>query len=132
METGQSVWDRLILTLLIIDGAAVGILSVFFLPLWIGGVVFPVSALIAGVVNVGLVRIAALHADSTVVVAAPLIAWAGVFLVFALGSFGGSAAVPVDWRAALLVAVGALPAVMWLSNSSMSRAVQRGSLAHRA
>ena len=126
MKMGHDVWDRLILTLLIVDGAAMGVLSVFFLPLWLGPVPFPVTALIAGVVNVMLVRTAARHTERSVLIAAPLIAWGVVYLVFALGRVGGSGIVPGDWRGVLLVFVGALPAVMWLSSSSISRAAARG------
>lgn len=126
MRMGRDGWDRLILTLLIVDGAAVGVLSVFFLPLWLGPVPFPVSALIAGVVNVVLVRVAARHTDRSALVAAPLIAWGVVYLVFALGRIGGSGVVPGDWRGVLLVFVGALPAVMWLGSSSITRAAARG------
>lgn len=125
MNVGQSVWDRLILTLLIIDGVAVGVLSVFLLPVWLGPVPFPVSALIAGAVNVLLVRMAARHTDRTLLVAAPLIAWGVVFLVFALGGFGGSGIVPGDWRGALLALVGGVPALMWLASALPGRAAAR-------
>lgn len=126
MKLGQDVWDRLILALLIIDGAAIGVLSVFFLPLWLGPVPFPVSALVAGAANVLLVRMAARHADRTLVIAAPLIAWGVVYLVFALGRMGGSGVIPADWRGAVLVFVGAMPAVMWLTMSGLGRAAERG------
>lgn len=114
------------LTLLVIDGAAVGVLSVFFLPLWIGGVPLPVSALIAGFVNLLLVRTAAQHCDRTLWISAPLLAWGVAVAVLALGSMGGNAAVPADWRGALLVLVGVLPSAMWLTGSALGRAQARG------
>ncbi|WP_024793788.1 hypothetical protein [Tomitella biformata] len=126
MKFGQEVWDRLVLALLIVDGAAVGILSVFFLPLTLGSVPFPISAFIAGGVNLLLVRTAARDTQQTMLIAAPLIAWGAVYLVFALGRIGGSGVVPGDWRGALLVFVGAMPAVMWLTTSAMGRAAARG------
>lgn len=126
MKLGQHVWDRLILTLLIVDGAAVGVLSVFFLPLWLGPVPFPVSALIAGAVNVVLVRTAARHTHRMALIAAPLMAWGAIYLVFALGRIGGSGIVPGDWRGVLLLFVGTLPTVMWLGSSTITRAAARG------
>lgn len=122
---GQDVWDRLIVALLIIDGAVIGVLSVFALPVWVGPVPLPISAVLAGAVNVLLVREAARHTDRTPLIAGPLLAWGAVFLLFALGTFGGSAIVPGDWRGALLALVGGLPALMWLAASSSSRAAAR-------
>lgn len=129
MNSGQSVWNRVVLALLIIDGAVVGVLSVFFLPLWIGGVPFPLSAFLAGYVNLLLVRTAAKHTERSWLVAAPLLAWGAAVAILALGDMGGNATVPADWRGALLVAVGVLPSAMWLATSALSRAEARGAAA---
>ena len=126
MKSGHTVWDRVIMALLVIDGAAIGVLSVFFLPLWVGGVPMPVTVLVAGIANLLLVRAAANYADRLLLVSAPLLAWGAVFLILALSSPGGSVIVPANLRAALLVLVGVLPAAIWVARRGLQTAEARG------
>lgn len=109
----------LVLTLLAIDGVLCAVLASFFLPTYIGAWPFPVSALIAGLVNVALVR-AALHWTSSPRIAAlPLFAWLLTVAVLSLGGpgddivFGGAGI--MEYGALLLLALGTLPpaVVLW-------------------
>jgi len=108
-----------VLTLLAIDGVLCAILASFFLPTYLGTVPFPVSALIAGLVNAALVW-AALHWTSSPRAAAlPLLTWLLTVAVLSLGGpgddivFGGPGL--MAYGALLLIALGTLPpaAVLW-------------------
>ena len=109
----------LVLTLLAVDGVLCAILGVFFLPSHIGTWPFPVSALIAGLVNAALVW-AALHWTSSPRTAAlPLWTWLLTVAVLSLGGpgddivFGGAGI--MEYAPLLLIALGTLPpaAVLW-------------------
>lgn len=105
----------LVLTLLAIDGVLCAILASFFLPIRIGTWPFPVSALIAGLVNAALVW-AALHWTSSPRVAAlPLWTWLLTVAGLTLGGpgddivFGGSGV--LAYGVLLLLVLGTLPPV---------------------
>ncbi|WP_442009536.1 hypothetical protein [Mycobacterium sp. 2YAF39] len=109
----------LVLTLLAIDGALCAILASLFLPTYIGSWPFPVSALIAGLVNAALVW-AALHwATSPRTAALPLGTWLLTVAVLSLGGpgddivYGGPGV--MEYGALLLLVLGTLPpaAVLW-------------------
>ncbi|MGV0642432.1 hypothetical protein [Mycolicibacterium sp. XJ879] len=114
--------DRLrvvVLTLLALDGVLCAIAAAFLLPLRIGSVPFPISALLAGLVNAALVW-AALHWTSSPRIAAlPLWTWLATVAVMFLGGpgddvvFGGSGV--MAYAVLLLLVLGALPpaAVLW-------------------
>ncbi len=114
--------DRLrvvVLTLLALDGVLCAIAAAFFLPLRIGSTPFPVSALIAGLVNAALVW-AALHWTSAPRVAAlPLWTWLGTVAVMTLGGpgddilFGGAGV--MAYAVLLLLVLGTVPPalVLW-------------------
>lgn len=119
-EAGATI-DRLVLTVLAADGIAVGLLSVFFMPLWAGPVPIPVAALVAGIVNVLLVRAAERRTTRMVVAALPLVGWLAVFALFAIVD-GGGTVIPGDWRAPVLLLLGAGPAAMWLAGRALDRA----------
>ncbi len=74
------VRDRLLLALLILDGFAVGLLSVAFAYQRFGGVALPVAALVAGLLNATLLWLAAGYTSSPVRYA-PLGAWGVVVLI---------------------------------------------------
>lgn len=65
------------------------VLGAFFLPLRIGTVPFPVSALIVGVVNAALVWAARQWTDSNRVAALPLWAWLATLVGLTFGGPGG-------------------------------------------
>lgn len=117
--TGADFRRVSVLTLLAIDGVLCAILTSFFLPIHIGTVPFPVSALVAGLVNAALVW-AALHWTSSPRAAAlPLLTWLLTVAVLSLGGpgddivFGGPGL--MAYGALLLLALGTLPpaAVLW-------------------
>ncbi|HTY29521.1 MAG TPA: hypothetical protein VMD51_15470 [Mycobacterium sp.] len=61
----------------------------FLLPVFLGGVPFPVSAVISGLVNVVLVWSATHWTDSTRLAAVPLLTWLGTVAILTLGGPGG-------------------------------------------
>lgn len=102
-----------VLTLLGIDGVLCAIAAALFLPLRVGSVPFPVSALIAGVVNAALVW-AALHWTSSPRMAAlPLWTWLLTVALMTLGGpgddivFGGTGL--MGYAVLLLIVLGCLP-----------------------
>ncbi|WP_435173865.1 facilitated glucose transporter [Gordonia hongkongensis] len=78
-----SVVDRLLLGFLVVDGFAIGLLSVAFTYQRFGGVAVPVAALAAGVVNAALLWLAA-GLTATPWRYGPLAAW-GLIVVIAGG-----------------------------------------------
>lgn len=108
--------SRATLAVLIFDGFLCGILSVLFLPTYLGSVPFPVSALLAGVANVMLLFAARKVADQPLAIASPLIAWGVAILVCMLGGPGGDVLLLADWRTALLLLGGLVPPGVLLFN----------------
>jgi len=101
------------LAVLAIDGVLCAIAASFFLQLRLGSVPFPVSAVIAGLVNAALVWAAFQYTSSPRVAALPLWTW---LLTVALLSFGGPGEDIVfggtgvmEFAPLVLVAFGALP-----------------------
>ena len=78
-----SVLDRLLLGFLVVDGFAIGLVSVAFTYQRFGGVALPVAALAAGVVNAALLWLAA-GLTATPWRYGPLAAW-GLVVVIAGG-----------------------------------------------
>ncbi len=101
--------SRATLAVLIFDGFLCGVLSVFFLPAYLGPVPFPVSALLAGIANVMLLYAARKVAERPLAVASPLIAWCVAVLVCMFGGPGGDVLLLSDWRTALLLVAGIAP-----------------------
>lgn len=109
--------DRLrwfVLAVLAFDGVLSALMAVFFLPLRVGGVPVPISAVLSGAVNVALVWVAMRWTSSTRQAAAPLWAWLATVLLCTFGGpgddivFGGVGL--MEYASVLLIAVGALPA----------------------
>lgn len=110
---------RAVLALLAIDGVLSAVAAALFLPLRIGSVPFPISALLSGLVNAALVW-AALHWTSSPRVAAvPLWCWLLTVAGLTFGGpgddivFGGVGI--MEYAPLLLIVVGALPPAMVLS-----------------
>jgi hypothetical protein len=108
-----------VLTLLAIDGVLSAVAAAFFLPLRIGSVPFPISALISGLVNAALVWAALQWTSAPRVVALPLWCW---LLTVAGLTFGGPGDDIVfggvgitEYAPLLLLVLGALPPalVLW-------------------
>lgn len=94
---------------LVLDGFLSGILSVMFLPAYLGSVQFPISALIGGIANVALIFAARKVTDSALAIASPLIAWFLAILLAMFGGPGGDVLLLADWRTLLLIVAGAGP-----------------------
>lgn len=101
------------LSVLAVDGVLSALMAVFFLPLRIGPVPFPISAPLSGAVNALLVWAALQWTSNLRVAALPLWTWMLTVVAFTFGGpgddivFGGAGImkfVPVA-----LIALGALP-----------------------
>ncbi|MGW4093912.1 hypothetical protein [Nocardia sp. NPDC004750] len=103
-----------ILAILIVDALLTLALEVLYLPTYLGSVVFPVSAAVAGVVNVLLVAGARTVTRRPALLGLPLVAWAFGFLVCASAGPGGDILLGSDWRTALLLFAGLLPPLAYL------------------
>ncbi|GAA4477233.1 hypothetical protein GCM10023094_18930 [Rhodococcus olei] len=121
--------DHAILALLVFDGFLTAILAVLFLPIRVGAVPLPLSALVAAVVNVLLVAGARTVTDRPGRAALPLIGWFLGFLACMVGGPGGDALLLADWRTLLLLAGGLVPATALLLKWGADATVARGQAA---
>jgi hypothetical protein len=102
-----------VLILLAIDGVISAVCAAFFLPSYLGSVPFPVSALIAGGVNIALVWAGLEWAPSSRLAGLPLWTWLLTILGLTLGGpgddivFGGHGV--SAWGLPVLIACGGLP-----------------------
>jgi hypothetical protein len=109
---------RVVLTLLAIDGVLSAVAAAFFLPLRIGSVPFPISALLSGLVNAALVWAALQWTSSPRVAAVPLWCWLVTVAGLTFGGpgddivFGGVGV--MEYAPLLLIVLGALPPAMVL------------------
>ena len=106
------------LILLTVDGVLSALVGALLLPLYLGSVPFPISALISGLVNAALVWAALQWTSTTRVAAAPLWAFLATVLVLTFGGpgddivFGGPGV--MEFRPLLLIVVGVVPPAMVL------------------
>lgn len=112
-------WQRpVVLTLLTLNGVLSALAGALFLPLYLGTIPFPVSALISGLLNLALVWAARQWTSSTRLATLPLWAWLATVVGLTLGGpgndivFGGSGIMQLG--PLVLLVIGALPPVMWL------------------
>lgn len=116
---GVDTLRPVVLGLLALNGAICAVVSALMLPLYVGAVPFPISAVVAGAVNVALVWAAAQWTTSPRLAGLPLWTWLLTVMVLMLGGPGGDVVFGgPGWRALsvlLLVALGAGPAA-WLLN----------------
>jgi hypothetical protein len=102
-----------VLTLLAVDGALCAVAAAFFLPIRIGSVPFPISALIAGLVNAALVWAALQWTSAPWLAGLPLWTWLLTVAAMTLGGpgddivFGGDGI--MAYAAFLLIVLGTLP-----------------------
>jgi hypothetical protein len=118
---------RIILVVLVFDALALAAVEVLYLPLRVGTVPFPITILLAAVSTPWLVRSAAELGGPRVVAAVPLVMWTLAFGVLGLGGLGGEVLLPADWRPALLLAGGLIPAAVVLGRA-LARSPVAGSL----
>ncbi|WFR71880.1 hypothetical protein P9209_24935 [Prescottella defluvii] len=113
-DTPTTAESRTTLALLTFDGFLCAILSVLFLPAYIGTVPFPVTILVAAVVNLLLVLGARKFAVGALGAALPLFGWLFGFGVCMIGGPGGDVLVFQDWRTLLLFVAAPMPAGLYL------------------
>ncbi|WP_016933233.1 hypothetical protein [Rhodococcus sp. R1101] len=101
---------RGLVALLVLDGALCALLSVFYLGLYIAGMPFPITILLAGLANLLLVVAVRAETGSLRSATLPLVAWAVVFLVCLAGGPGGDQLALGDWRTLLLPVAALAPA----------------------
>ncbi|MGE2730239.1 hypothetical protein ACQI4F_12220 [Mycolicibacterium vaccae] len=103
----------LVLFLLALDGVLSALMAVFFLPLRIGTVPLPISALLSGLLNVALVWAALQWTSAPRVAALPLWAWLATVLLCTFGGPGDDIVLGgvglMQYGTLLLIALGALP-----------------------
>jgi len=108
-----------VLTLLAIDGVISAVAAAFFLPLRIGSVPFPISALLSGLVNAVLVWVALQWTSAPRLAALPLWCWLLAVAGLTLGGpgddivFGGVGV--MEYAPLMLIVLGVLPpaVVLW-------------------
>jgi hypothetical protein len=102
-----------ILALLAVDGILSAIAGALLLPVYIGSIPFPISALISGLVNAALVWAAGRWTTSARLAALPLWTWLLTVLAMAVGGPGGDVIFGghgvMAYGPLLLLAAGALP-----------------------
>lgn len=101
-----AVLDRVVLALLVFDALLTLVLEILFLPLYVGSIAFPISAVLAGVVNVLLVFGARNVTERTGLRSLPLIAWCLGFVVLLVGGPGGDVLLAPSWQTLLLLIMG--------------------------
>lgn len=110
--------SRVVLGLLALDGVLSAVAGALLLPLYLGPIPFPISALLSGLLNVALVWAAGHWTDSKRLAALPLFTWLATVGVFVLGGpggdvvFGGSGV--MAYSALIFLVLGALPAAYLL------------------
>lgn len=115
----HSDWvSGLVLTLLAIDGVLSAIAGALLLPLYVGRIPFPVSAVLSGLLNAALVWAAGHWTDSKRLAALPLWTWLATVAVFTLGGPGGDIVFGghgvMAYSAPIFLLLGALPAAYLL------------------
>lgn len=115
----HSDWvSGLVLTLLAIDGVLSAIAGALLLPLYVGRIPSPVSAVLSGLLNAALVWAAGHWTDSKRLAALPLWTWLATVAVFTLGGPGGDIVFGghgvMAYSAPIFLLLGALPAAYLL------------------
>ena len=114
----RSVMARLMLGLLAFDGVLSALAGALFLPLHLGRVPLPLSAVLSGALKVALVWAAGHWTDNPRLAGLPLWTWLGTVAVLALGGPGGDIVFGgpgiMGYSVLLLMILGALPAALVL------------------
>ncbi|MFY9334805.1 MAG: hypothetical protein WAP49_16925 [Mycobacterium sp.] len=121
MKTATDAGGRIgttVLALLAVDGVLSAVAGALLLPLYLGPVPFPVSALASGLLNAALVWAAGHWADSRRLAALPLWTWLATVAAFTLGGPGGDIVFGgpgiMAFSVLIFLLIGALPAALVL------------------
>lgn len=105
---------RLVLGVLALDGVFSALAGALYLPLYLGPVPIPLSAVISGLVNAALVWAAGFWARSKRLAALPLWTWLATVAVLTLGGPGGDIVFGgrgvMRFSVLVMLVLGALPA----------------------
>ena len=116
--TRTSPMTRVVLGLLAVDGVLSAVAGALLLPLYLGPVPFPISAVLSGLVNAALVWAAGYWTDNSRLAGLPLLTWLATVAVLTLGGPGGDIVFGgrgvMGYGVLLLMVLGALPAVLLL------------------
>ncbi|WP_336085759.1 hypothetical protein [Nocardia sp. SSK8] len=118
------VLSGLVVVLLLFNALLTLVVEVLFLPLYIGSVPMPISALLAAPINVALVYGMESVTGRLGFAFAPIVVWVFGFLVCASRGPGGDILLGSDGRTLLLLACGVIPPVAYLyyrSNANLFR-----------
>ncbi|AKS32966.1 hypothetical protein [Mycolicibacterium goodii] len=117
-DDADPVFTGIVLTLLAIDGVISAVVGALFLPVYLGAIPFPISAVLTGAVNLALVWAGAHRSDSLLRAGLPLWTWLATVVVMTLGGpgddliFAGTGI--YAFGAMIFIVVGALPAAWFL------------------
>ncbi|MFX0575760.1 hypothetical protein [Nocardia nepalensis] len=103
-----------IIGVLVLDALITLALEVLYLPTYIGTVAFPLSAVLAGVVNVLLVMGVRSITHRVSAALFPLAAWTLGFLTCSVSGPGGDIMLGSDWRTLLLLFCGLVPPLLYI------------------
>lgn len=115
----------MILGVLAVDGVISAIAGALFLPLYVGGLPFPISGLVSGAVNLALVWAAFQWTSSVRVAALPLWAWLLTVVGLSLGGpgddivFGGAGIMQLG--PIVMLVLGAAPPVWFVYRRTQVR-----------
>ncbi len=108
----------MVLALLAVDGVISALTGALFLPLYLGAVPFPISALASGLVNLALVWAAVHWTDSARLAALPLLTWLVTVAALTLGGPGGDIVFGgpgvMAYSVLVFLALGAAPPALFL------------------
>lgn len=103
-----------IIAVLVMDGLITLALEVLYLPTYINTVAFPLSAVLAGVINVLLVMGVRSITHRVSAMMLPLAAWTLGFLTCSVTGPGGDIMLGSDWRTLLLLFCGLVPPLLYI------------------
>ncbi len=103
-----------IISVLVLDALITLVLEVLYLPTYINTVAFPLSAVLAGVVNILLVMGVRSITHRVGVMILPLAAWTFGFLLCSVSGPGGDILLGSDWRTLLLLFCGLVPPLLYI------------------
>ncbi|MBB5912513.1 hypothetical protein BJY24_001380 [Nocardia transvalensis] len=106
---------------LVFDGLLSLALEVLYLPTYLGATPFPITLLVAAVVNVLLVMGMGVVASRPAALALPLLAWLLGYLICATGGPGGDVMLTDSWTSPALLACGLIPAGFYLFRRTFLR-----------
>lgn len=110
-----------ILALLAVDGVLSALMAAFFLPIRLGPVPFPISALISGLLNAALVWVALQRTTSPRLAALPLWTWLATVAALTFPGPGDDAVFSATYLLLVLIVLGALPPALLLYRRTQPR-----------